>query len=390
MSSNLDLVFVVDCTGSMSAYIANAQSSIKSIISEIQASEKVDVRFALVEYRDHPPEESSFVTRVHDFTDSIKTAQEYVDVMSAEGGGDWPECISCGLKEVTRLGFRKDSLKICILISDAPPHGLIANSTFCESCPGENDAMEVLRELHRMEIILYCVGVEPSVSSSRFIKEWFKAAALICGGRYTPLNEAKTLPKIIVYGAEEELQLERVSKMIEDESVKVRSEMKGASEEAVYANVAKNLSEQGIQISSMKFNTAETEHDRTSNEIATLLTECESMASVRTFLKSRDPIPFDSSYSSHLRIVSVECEAPPRATKKSVSKKSGGFLRFSKKPESTHDSLDFSDDISAPPETHADFLSAPLAPATSSLSYVQEMSSLSSEQVIRLMKRKGH
>lgn len=52
----LDLVFVMDCTGSMGAYIASATKNICAIVEEIVISEKSDVRIALVEYRDHPPQ----------------------------------------------------------------------------------------------------------------------------------------------------------------------------------------------------------------------------------------------------------------------------------------------------------------------------------------------
>ena len=47
--------------------------NIRTIVEEIVAAEKADVRLALVEYRDHPPQDSSFVTSVHDFTPSVKT-----------------------------------------------------------------------------------------------------------------------------------------------------------------------------------------------------------------------------------------------------------------------------------------------------------------------------
>ncbi len=52
----LDLVFVMDCTGSMGSYIASATNNIRSIVEEIVVSEKSDIRLALVEYRDHPPQ----------------------------------------------------------------------------------------------------------------------------------------------------------------------------------------------------------------------------------------------------------------------------------------------------------------------------------------------
>jgi hypothetical protein len=48
----------MDCTSSMALYIASATDNIRSIVEEIVVSEKSDIRLALVEYRDHPPQVS--------------------------------------------------------------------------------------------------------------------------------------------------------------------------------------------------------------------------------------------------------------------------------------------------------------------------------------------
>lgn len=58
---SLDLVFIMDCTGSMGSYIASATANIRSIVEEIVVSEKSDIHLALIEYRDHPPQVSYMV-----------------------------------------------------------------------------------------------------------------------------------------------------------------------------------------------------------------------------------------------------------------------------------------------------------------------------------------
>ncbi len=58
---NLDLAFAMDCTGSMGAYIKSATDNIRLIVDEIVTKEKVTVRLALIEYRDHPPQVSMHV-----------------------------------------------------------------------------------------------------------------------------------------------------------------------------------------------------------------------------------------------------------------------------------------------------------------------------------------
>lgn len=69
-SQQVDLAFVVDCTGSMGTYIAQTQRNI-IFIAETITRTAFNVRFALVEYRDHPPQENSYVCRFHDFTNNV-------------------------------------------------------------------------------------------------------------------------------------------------------------------------------------------------------------------------------------------------------------------------------------------------------------------------------
>jgi hypothetical protein len=46
----------MDSTGSMGSYIHSATQHIRSIVEKIVESEKSNVRLALIEYRDHPPQ----------------------------------------------------------------------------------------------------------------------------------------------------------------------------------------------------------------------------------------------------------------------------------------------------------------------------------------------
>ena len=55
-------------------------------MEEIVALEKSDIQLALVEYRDHPPQEDTFVTRSHNFTASIKEMKKWLEDCQAVGG----------------------------------------------------------------------------------------------------------------------------------------------------------------------------------------------------------------------------------------------------------------------------------------------------------------
>ncbi|KAK2177332.1 hypothetical protein NP493_607g01025 [Ridgeia piscesae] len=216
-SKNLDLAFAMDCTGSMGSYIHQAQKNIRLIVEEIVSKEKADVCLALVEYRDHPPEDQTFVTRVNDFTSSVRSMKQWLDQCSASGGGDTPEAVADALHQVVKLRWREDSTKICVFIADAPPHGLSSSGDhFPNGCPDGLDPMVVTRELAEKGITLYIAGCEPSITA---YKDFFMALAHLTGGQYVPLARADVLAKVIVGGAQEELSLQQLMEEVNQEVI---------------------------------------------------------------------------------------------------------------------------------------------------------------------------
>ncbi|CAF3778566.1 unnamed protein product [Rotaria sp. Silwood1] len=163
-ASILDLAFAMDCTGSMASYIESAKNNIRAIVEEIVRSEKSDIRLALVEYRDHPPQDRTFVTRVHNFTNSVNEMESWLNECRADGGGDAPEAVADALHEVLNLSWRSEATRICILISDAPPHGLDPTvDSFPNGCPAGYDPLRLARDMGEHRITLYAVGVEPPI-----------------------------------------------------------------------------------------------------------------------------------------------------------------------------------------------------------------------------------
>jgi len=58
------------------------------------------VKYGFVCYRDHPPEENSYVVKVSDLSSPLKTVQ-FIQKQTAEGGGDTPEAVMDGLFAAT-------------------------------------------------------------------------------------------------------------------------------------------------------------------------------------------------------------------------------------------------------------------------------------------------
>ena len=77
----VDILFVVDSTGSMGSYIKDSIFTICKIVEKFKKQE-YDLKFSLCDYRDHPPQEASYVTHFEDLC-SGKAIVEKLNKLSA-------------------------------------------------------------------------------------------------------------------------------------------------------------------------------------------------------------------------------------------------------------------------------------------------------------------
>lgn len=119
-TTKLDVMFLLDSTGSMGDEIAQLQNNILNISSEIDELQG-DVRYGLVTYRDRGDE---YVTRTYDFVGDIQEFQANLSAVQADAGGDVPEALNEGLHEAVQgVNWRgDDTIKLIFLVADAPPH----------------------------------------------------------------------------------------------------------------------------------------------------------------------------------------------------------------------------------------------------------------------------
>ena len=117
-----------DCTGSQGSYISSATKNIQLICENIFQSGKLqsreDLRVGLVAYRDHPPQDHTYVTRNFGFSSDIDKVHRDLSSLYASGGGDGPEAVTAGLAEALKMEWREQASKMIVLIADAPPHGI--------------------------------------------------------------------------------------------------------------------------------------------------------------------------------------------------------------------------------------------------------------------------
>ncbi|HSV57382.1 MAG TPA: VWA domain-containing protein [Variovorax sp.] len=120
--ARLDLVFLVDATGSMGDEIAKLKATLRSIAAEVaRLPSRPDTCFGLVAYRDRG---DAFLLRRHDLTNDLAGFQGVLDGLQADGGGDYPEALNEALHDtVHSISWRgSDATRLVVLLADAPPH----------------------------------------------------------------------------------------------------------------------------------------------------------------------------------------------------------------------------------------------------------------------------
>ena len=120
----LEMVFVLDTTGSMGGLIEGAKQRIWGIVNEVmQTPARPAVRVGLVAYRDIGDQ---YVTQVLPLTNDLDKVYTTLMDYRAEGGGDGPENVRRALADgVRKAGWSQASgntAQIVFLVGDAPPH----------------------------------------------------------------------------------------------------------------------------------------------------------------------------------------------------------------------------------------------------------------------------
>ncbi len=193
--NNVDLCFVIDTTGSMGPFIQEAKQQLLDTMGLLSADSGIALQVGLVEYRDHPPQDRSFVTRIYPLTANLQQMQQNINQLKADGGGDFPEAVYDGVHDAARkLKWRPNSCRFILLVGDAPPHGFEADRSFdgythTESARYPNgltvQSVTATAEEHRVIVYALCLGNQETTVQS------FQAIATGTGGECVQVRNAK-------------------------------------------------------------------------------------------------------------------------------------------------------------------------------------------------------
>lgn len=167
-------MFLQDTTGSQGTYIQSAVKAIRNICDKISSNaqlSKEQLRFGLIAFRDHPPQDLTYVTKSFGFTSDVQVMRKNLSSLLAVGGGDGPEAQTAALAEALQMDWAENAIKMVILITDSPPHGLGESGDGFSESPDrepfslsslitykcvttENDPLEIARQMAEHGITL--------------------------------------------------------------------------------------------------------------------------------------------------------------------------------------------------------------------------------------------
>ncbi|HUK59170.1 MAG TPA: PEP-CTERM sorting domain-containing protein [Stellaceae bacterium] len=121
-TSQADVLFVVDTTGSMGPAIGALQSELSTVASNLAGFGNIALGAA--QYKDQTSAGDPFnYSLTQDITTSVPAVQTAINSWSAGGGGDNPEQGLYALGQgATTTSWRSGSQKIVVIVGDAPAH----------------------------------------------------------------------------------------------------------------------------------------------------------------------------------------------------------------------------------------------------------------------------
>ena len=172
---SLDLMFVIDTTGSMGDELEYLKVELADIVRQVNhIHANIDIRLSIIAYRDYGDE---YLTRESPFTRDINSQITFLEAQFAHGGGDWEEAVEAALDAALSEDWNNaSSARLMFLVLDAPPRNT-----------DENRA-----EMHRLTLLSADMGVRiiPVASSGiDTVTEYLlRALAMATGGTYVFLT----------------------------------------------------------------------------------------------------------------------------------------------------------------------------------------------------------
>ena len=161
--TSLDLLFVMDITGSMQPYIEEAKENLINIINRIiNQCPGIDINLGFIGYRDIEEVITGDYIDI-DFTKNYEYLQNCIKNSTAYGGADTPEDVAWAFEMAITKSW-KNNAKFIVFVADAPCHGIKCHNSdldesYPDGIPGREDIEEIVKDIAEANISLFCMQI---------------------------------------------------------------------------------------------------------------------------------------------------------------------------------------------------------------------------------------
>ena len=161
--TNLDIMFIMDLTGSMSIWLSEAKKNVKKIIEEIiDNNPGSKIRMSFIGYRDYLDKNEIRKYDNQKFTEDLEEFNLFLNKLDCTGGGDEPEDVVGALQQALNMNWQSNA-KYAVLVADAPCHGKqyhnISYDKFPDGDPTGIKLEEVMLKFYEKGITFYCIEI---------------------------------------------------------------------------------------------------------------------------------------------------------------------------------------------------------------------------------------
>ncbi|GAM24472.1 hypothetical protein SAMD00019534_076470 [Acytostelium subglobosum LB1] len=119
ISSDVEIVFVFDTTGSMSSIIENVKTQVEGTVSRL-IKDIPNIKIGIMGLGDYCDGDN--LLKVLDLTNNVTALVSFIKNVPMTGGGDTPEAYEYALRRANGLSWSYHTSKALVMIGDAGPH----------------------------------------------------------------------------------------------------------------------------------------------------------------------------------------------------------------------------------------------------------------------------
>ena len=159
--TSIDILYIMDLTGSMEAYVDNTKKELINVMKKIiESFNGIDINLGFIGYKDLEEHSKNDYIDIN-FTKNHEEIKKKIEEVGIGGGGDIAEDIAFAFDRALNKNWESNA-KFAILAGDAPCHGLKYHGhedydDYPDGIPGRKDIEESINELCNKNVCLLCI-----------------------------------------------------------------------------------------------------------------------------------------------------------------------------------------------------------------------------------------